>query len=93
MGLRLFLDTNIIIYFLEKNEKFYSNVIKYFEKAEVDEIELITSTLSFKKLEYDLYYIKNRGLPLDMLVLFKTIVKVGNISYLIYEITAIPIKE
>jgi len=73
MGLRLFLDTNIIIYFLEKNEKFYSNVIKYFEKAEVDEIELITSTLSFKKLEYDLYYIKNRGLPLDILILFKTI--------------------
>jgi len=27
----------------------------------------------FKKLEYDLYYIKNRGLPLDMLILFKTI--------------------
>ena len=93
MGLRLFLDTNIIIYFLEKNEKFYSNVIKYFEKAEEDEIELITSTLSFKKLEYDLYYIKNRGLPLDILILFKTIVKVANISYLIYEITAIPIKK
>jgi len=27
----------------------------------------------FKKLEYDLYYIKNRGLPLDILILFKTI--------------------
>jgi len=27
----------------------------------------------FKKLEYDLYYIKNRSLPLDILILFKTI--------------------
>ncbi len=26
-----------------------------------------------KKLEYDLYYIKNRSLPLDILILFKTI--------------------
>lgn len=46
-GNKKFIDTNLIIYFLELNEEFYPQVNSIFKKAETGEIKLFTSSLSY----------------------------------------------
>ncbi|WP_427365459.1 type II toxin-antitoxin system VapC family toxin [Candidatus Caldatribacterium saccharofermentans] len=44
---KVFVDTNILIYFLEQHERFFSRVRHLFLKAEKGEIVLCTSSLSY----------------------------------------------
>lgn len=46
-GNKIFIDTNLIIYYLELNEEFYPTVKEIFKMAEVGKIRLITSSLSY----------------------------------------------
>lgn len=63
MGLRVFIDTNIIIYFLERNALFFEKVIPYFERAESGEIELFTSPVSY--METIIPVIKKQDIDLE----------------------------
>lgn len=42
-----FIDTNLIIYYVEQNEEFYPQVKEIFERVERGEIQLITSSVSY----------------------------------------------
>jgi len=44
---KVFIDTNILIYFLEQHERFFPRVRHLFLKAEKGEIVLCTSSLSY----------------------------------------------
>lgn len=46
-GNKKFIDTNLIIYYLELNEDFYPQIKDIFKKAEEGRIKLITSSLSY----------------------------------------------
>jgi len=61
-GNKIFLDTNLIIYFLEANEDFYPKIRTFFLQAENKEITIYTSSLSY--LEVLVPVIKNRKIEL-----------------------------
>lgn len=88
MELRIFLDTNIIIYFLEKNTFFFEKVIPYFERAESGEIELFTSPISY--MEVLIPVIKKQDIDLEgkYNYLFKTFLNVIGIDLEIGRIGA-----
>jgi len=69
--LKIFIDTNIIIYFLEKNEQFHKKVSGCFEKAERKEIELFTSSLSYMEVLVPIIKTKNTSLESQYNFLFK----------------------
>lgn len=48
---KIFLDTNIIIYFFEKDEYFYDKIIPFFKDAEQDQARLFSSSLSYMEIE------------------------------------------
>lgn len=78
--MKTFLDTNIIIYFLEKNDKFFDKVLPYFRKAETKDIKLHTSSLSYMKLL--ILVVKNKDINLEAKYnfLFKNFFNVANID-------------
>lgn len=88
MELRIFLDTNIIIYFLEKNKLFFEKVIPYFERAESGEIELFTSSISY--MEVLMPVIKKQDIDLESKYnyLFKNFLNVISIDLEIGRIGA-----
>ena len=80
MGLRIFLDTNIIIYFLEKNNKFFDKVLPYFRKAEAKDAKLYTSSLSYMELLIPIVKNKDINLEVKYNFLFKNFFNVANID-------------
>ena len=86
--MRIFLDTNIIIYFLEKNKLFFEKVIPYFERAESGEIELFTSSISY--MEVLMPVIKKQDIDLESKYnyLFKNFLNVISIDLEIGRIGA-----
>lgn len=80
MGLKIFLDTNIIIYFLEKNNKFFNKVLPYFRKAETKDVELYTSSLSYMELLIPVIKNKDVNLEAKYNFLFKNFFNVVNID-------------
>ncbi|MHB1678991.1 MAG: type II toxin-antitoxin system VapC family toxin [bacterium] len=70
--MNIFLDTNIIIYFLEKNYHFFEKVIPYFEKAEKGEIKLYTSSISYMEVLIPVFKKQDIDLEAKYNYLFKT---------------------
>jgi predicted nucleic acid-binding protein len=88
MGLNVFVDSNIIIYYLEKNERFFPAVLPYFEKCQKKELILFTSSLSFLEVLVPVVSINNRGLEAKYGYLFKNFLKVVDIDLNIAKIGA-----
>jgi len=78
--LKTFLDTNIIIYFLERNDKFFDKVLPYFRKAETKDIKLYTSSLSYMELLIPVVRNKDINLEAKYNFLFKNFFNVANID-------------
>ena len=88
MGLNIFVDSNIIIYYLEKNERFFSLVSPYFAKCQKKELILFTSSLSFMEVLVPVVSMNNRGLEAKYGYLFKNFFKVIDIDLSIAKIGA-----
>ncbi len=80
MAVKIFLDTNIIIYFLEKNEKFFNKVLPYFKKAETGNVQLYTSSLSYMELLIPVFKTGEINLEATYSFLFKKFFHVVNVD-------------
>ena len=78
--MKIFLDTNAIIYFLEENPQFHNQVIGYFEKAERGKLELYTSSLSYMEVLIPVVKTGNVALEARYNYLFKHFLRVVNID-------------
>ncbi|MCL4429009.1 MAG: type II toxin-antitoxin system VapC family toxin [Deltaproteobacteria bacterium] len=88
MGLNVFADSNIIIYFLERNERFFSLVEPYFKKCQKKELVLFTSSLSFMEVLVPIVSEGNRVLQAKYNYLFKDFLKIIDIDLNVAEIGA-----
>ncbi len=64
---KVFIDTSIFIYFLEENKYFIEKVNGFFEYCLYNNVELITSTISFMEFSVKPYENKRlevRGSPM-----------------------------
>jgi predicted nucleic acid-binding protein len=76
--MKIFLDTNAIIYFLEEDPQFYNQVMGYFERAERGEWELYTSSLSYMEVLIPVVKLGNVALEAKYNYLFKHFFRVVN---------------
>ncbi|RLD96820.1 MAG: hypothetical protein DRI91_06425 [Aquificota bacterium] len=78
--MKVFLDTNAIIYFLEENPRFYRQVVGYFERAEKGEIELYTSSLSYMEVLVPVVKLERVALEARYNYLFERFLRVVDID-------------
>jgi predicted nucleic acid-binding protein len=88
MGLNVFVDSNIIIYYLEKNERFFPSILPYFEKCQKKELILFTSSLSLMEVLVPILSMNSRSLEAKYSYLFKNFFKVLDIDLNIAKIGA-----
>ncbi len=82
----LFVDTNIVIDLLAKRELHYLDAAKLFSLADRGKITLCVSSLSFANANYILTKLKNAKEARTILVKFKVLVTVSNLSDKIVEL-------
>jgi predicted nucleic acid-binding protein len=87
---RLYLDTNIFIYFMEENAHFADRVARVFELCEAYNIELFTSEITVTECLVGAYKKKNTALIEKYEAFFKSVSEAVNIvpvdSHILWEV-------
>ena len=86
---KIFLDTNIIIYFLERNEYFYDKVLPFFKDAEQNQVKLFSSSLSYMELLIPIVKKKDLHIEIKYNFLFKKFFEVVDINMKVARLAAI----
>lgn len=84
---KIFIDTNIVIDLLGKRAPFYDSAAKLFSLADKGEVKLYVSALTFANTNYILSKIKNATLAREILLKFKILVTVAELTDKIIELS------
>ena len=82
---RLFLDANIILDLLAERNPFYEDAAKIATLADLGEIKIVVSPISFATVNYFLTKFENSKIALEKLRKFKVISEICQINELIVE--------
>ena len=83
---KLFIDTNIVLDLLAKQEPFYESSAKLFSLADRNEIQLSVSSLSFANTNYVLSKLKSANEAKEILRKFKLLVQIVSLSEKIVDL-------
>lgn len=82
---KLFLDANIVLDLLAERELFYKDAALIATLADLGEIKIVVSPISFATVNYFLTKFENTKIALDKLRKFKVISEICQINELIVE--------
>ena len=85
--IRLFIDTNIVLDVLAKREPFYEAAAILFSLADIEQVELYVSALTFANTNYVLSKINNAPLAREVLAKFKVLVVVTALNDKVIELS------
>ena len=85
--IRLFIDTNIVLDLLAKREPFYEAAAILFSLADIEQVELYVSALTFANTNYVLSKINNAPLAREVLAKFKVLVVVTALNDKVIELS------